>query len=1133
MTLLHSEDGTLSSQQVLGYEENGTSYRKASGFQESELLPLEDTDVQRPQQRHAFHNRQTSRNTDRTDGLDEVGFGAHIDKSVAAAGDHVSLDMFVVKSDLMKVVDIKVSLVETIQVFSLMDHDDACSVISPRASRARVFGIPGDQNEHTDQEYTSSSRRRLVDTYVCKIAKDYVPAQSEESHANGNHLKGYYEDYEDFRTAKSLSVYKIGMRIPETALTVSDRELLQVDYMFVIKFFFKGRMGAFLELPIEIVSQYNHNRISTISGAISCVSNSVQIALPPVPILVRRTESFLTDSNTTESSNTLQSKAVDPEAESCRDGRIDGIDSSCRTDSFIIQNCDEAISAARGSRTSLQKLVDSGTTANEPVMAPTGKETPLPRLSVSVASAKANIVQDSSTTVAKKTLPTTDGPSSDRVKHATSLDTGKKAPLHSWGTGSNSPKSAIEYKSSSAVAGRKEGQDIVSRSGLSKAESEACKSNVARITAALMGKELAATASSKNSVGLKKSSTLNSAVSSNGVPKIIVNSGRSKRGTTNSTSSNSTFNTFKSNSTLTSNSTRRSSLQDKDLSSPDDQAASVIKPAPFPNSKVSVSSVTSAGTSEVASPTLPLLFDLTSAALPSSPTVNVPAPIAIPVRVSTSGNSSGNTNSVGNNGQGIGTLTSAVTSPSSAVNGFKDTGASLQQQQLLYARRNRASSIQSTSASSNFSGSTDDSSSLDSSNDSRSTHNNNGLVAKIAKSLSSPLLRSRAGSASGGLTAMTSPNSSSTNLHSVSPQQQSTAFTLAATTLSALTLLSSVGQAAVASEGATCNRNMGAVGMAHSGTSNGSSQHQQYGRRLYQSSPSALQPLTSCLKKRRESAPAITVTTSLSTGLNGARKKVTFAKGTTPLSSPTASQVFFPETEYCPKTGQPYHHQFQQRQQFSSYGSSSPTPAFYSQQQGLLTPKGFNVAFTRAAAAALPAIGTSVITRTATQMVRSPKDTLPISATTVGAIMNGTQIADAELMMGGKSPSSATPRSRMYHPFDSHPSRLSPLEKQHLGFQIKTQSPMSASHTGLDSDQEQGRSARRGTDVEDEDDEEDDEDDDEDIEYEDEDDSEDDDERETDEQRIERRRQARAAWLAKYGDAFKQVYGAVPELPPI
>ena len=40
----------------------------------------------------------------------------------------------------------------------------------------------------------------------------------------------------------------------EMALTIQDRDLFKVDYMFVIKFFFKGLMGAFLELTIEIVS---------------------------------------------------------------------------------------------------------------------------------------------------------------------------------------------------------------------------------------------------------------------------------------------------------------------------------------------------------------------------------------------------------------------------------------------------------------------------------------------------------------------------------------------------------------------------------------------------------------------------------------------------------------------------------------------------------------------------------------------------------------------------------------------------------------------------------------------------------------------------------------------------------------
>jgi len=65
--------------------------------------------------------------------------------------------------------------------------------------------------------------------------------------------------------------------------------------MFVIKSFFKGRVGAFLERPIEIVWQYNHNRISTLSGAISCVSNSVQIALPPLPVLIEQRDGSSSD----------------------------------------------------------------------------------------------------------------------------------------------------------------------------------------------------------------------------------------------------------------------------------------------------------------------------------------------------------------------------------------------------------------------------------------------------------------------------------------------------------------------------------------------------------------------------------------------------------------------------------------------------------------------------------------------------------------------------------------------------------------------------------------------------------------------------------------------------------------------
>ncbi|KAF9578293.1 hypothetical protein BGW38_005992, partial [Lunasporangiospora selenospora] len=285
--------------------EHGTTTAKArpSRGSNGELLSahdqyrLQQQQQQRLEGARPHHARHVSRR-EHSDGLDEVGFGAHIDKSVAAAGDNVSLDMFVLKSDLMKVVDIKVSLVETLQIFSLLDEDDIENTWTLHAA-----------------QYNDMPRRKLLETHVVKIAKDYVPAHSEESHANDNHLKGYYEDYEDSRTTKTLSMYKLGMHIPETALTILDRELIKVEYVFVIKFFFKGRMGAFLELPIEIVSQYNHNRISTISGAISCVSNSVQIALPPVPILIKRSDS--TSSSETSTDITILGTAhLDPQRSS-------------------------------------------------------------------------------------------------------------------------------------------------------------------------------------------------------------------------------------------------------------------------------------------------------------------------------------------------------------------------------------------------------------------------------------------------------------------------------------------------------------------------------------------------------------------------------------------------------------------------------------------------------------------------------------------------------------------------------------------------------------------------------------------------------------------------------------------------
>lgn len=127
----------------------------------------------------------------------------------------------------------------------------------------------------------------------------------------------------------------------------------------------------------------------------------------------------------------------------------------------------------------------------------------------------------------------------------------------------------------------------------------------------------------------------------------------------------------------------------------------------------------------------------------------------------------------------------------------------------------------------------------------------------------------------------------------------------------------------------------------------------------------------------------------------------------------------------------------------------------------------------------------------------------------------------------------------MHHPFDSHPSRLSSLEKKHLDFQVHFQDLKSSSLRGRTA-ASKDLSSKSVTDNGNEYDEEEAEDDEEEgegegeeeEEYEEEED-EDEDDQETEEERIERKKQARIAWLAKYGDAFKQVYGAVPELPPL
>ncbi|KAF8932843.1 hypothetical protein BGZ58_006756 [Dissophora ornata] len=1161
MTRSYSATSALSPQKNFFHEESsavGHQHHRMERSQENNVM-ISAEDQYRQQQKQqqqqqqqsqpqSSRNRHAPRNTESMDGLDEVGFGAHIDKSVAAAGDNVTLDMFVVKSDLMKVVDIKVSLVETIQVFSLMDVEDACSVISPMTSRARVLVVDDKEEEeqHKGQQTSKSksdSRRRLVDTHVVKIAKDYVPAQSEESHANDNHLKGYYEDYEDFRTAKSLSMYKLGMRIPETALTIMDRELLKVEYMFVIKFFFKGRMGAFLELPIEIISQYNHNRISTISGAISCVSNSVQIALPPVPILVKRSEVIqsdlddvpVEDSNAFISPNTADKNAdFGPYAETeavadAADGgaEVDQEKESDKFQDFIIKNCEDAITAAEAASTERKVApVDQINMLSNPIpskiegLAASVKAAPVKDSTQEKAFTPKIGAHSSSLKVFERKPSASEAPSHEHVKRALSMNTGKRTPTTAQMT--HSP-----------VQGDEE-QAIVSSSRLSKAESEACKSNVARITAALMGKELAATNCGNGFADLKKKS---STESTSVVPKIVINNVHASRCTNiNSSSSLS--------------SSRRSS-QDKDFSQPGSLVSNSTKSTPSLGSNTTSPS---SNTTKVASPALPLLFDLTSAALPSTPPAHVPSPIVIPSPSKSSGSGSGSrSNAFKSNkvtvGSGNITTRPIVGSPSPITEGlsssrrFKDIDTPQQQQKLLHARQNTSLSTHSAGSGNSSSAINSDSRSDDDSShgsgDSKSSPNNNRLVAKIAKSLSSPLLRSRAGAGSaiaGGGGSSASPNGSITNLQSVSPQQQSTAFTLAATTLSALTLLSSVGQAAVNNEGNSNSNSLGHTNNTYGSSNSSGVQHQLHARRPSQPSPLSQRPLKSCLKKRRGSAPPIVVTTSsLSSGdhltsnvisalkapqSSGGRKKVTFAKGFTPLPSPTASQVFFPETEYGSKMSQ-------QQQHLSSYVSSYSSSVSELAFKGSLTATGVSAAFNRAAATASaspPSTGSS-----GSQSV-SAEDRSPVS--TQNSHDNAQDPSNGPMRI--KSPTSASPRARMHHPFDGHPSRLSPLEKRHLDFQIKVQVPLRGNCPEQERVQEQQQSVaeiREDADVEEEDEVEED---DEDMEYEEEDETdEDDDERETEEERIERRRQARVAWLAKYGDAFKQVYGAVPELPPI
>ncbi|KAF9111045.1 hypothetical protein BGX27_005480 [Mortierella sp. AM989] len=1087
MSRSHSASGSLGSQQFLNSEVNNV----IPMMTDSHMLSAEDQYRQQHQQQHsqrgASRSSRHNLNRENADGLDEVGFGAHIDKSVAAAGDQVALDMFVVKSDLMKVVDIKVSLVETIQIFSLLDHDGACALVSPIASRARVFEMNGEGVGSEIPQKTSASkcRRRLVDTHVVKIAKDYVPAQSEESHANDNHLKGYYEDYEDFRTAKSLSMYKLNMRIPENALTILDRELLKVEYMFVIKFFFKGRMGAFLEVPIEIVSQYNHNRISTISGAISCVSNSVQIALPPIPILSNRNDNNRSD--ITSNNQSLSESRASSDIDASGDG------SPGNTAGLNLEFFDEKDAVLTGCSKSVETMESE----------------------LEGSQGEANSVEDTLERFSRRSSSSEPkSPTEIFVNRRLSKDT--KTKLISVQQSALTRAEITEQAKAAKIAieeRKKEKDRIVATSRLSRRDSVEGESNVARLTAALLcnmdsevaTKELTRSKSNGNSA----TSSLRSralAFEGEGIPKIVTNCANPRRSSTTSTSSSSSFS----------------------------QRSPQFTESPLPITPLSAtqSTVSSMGKNSIVSPTLPLLFDLTSAALPSPSLSSAATPIITktPYESPTTSASS----SASDCSSETTTATTVLTCPSPVSknqNRFKDFDPTrqTQSQQFLHLRQTTSSTVGNSSSSSGSS---------TSSRDEEVSSHHNGFVAKIAKSLSSsPLLRSRAASGSG---ATSSPSGSTSNLATLA--QHSSAFTLAATTLSAFTLLPSIGQSASGSDGSSSSGNGGAHHHRHN-------HHRHHvTRRSSQQFLSPPQPLKSCLKRRCLSVPPNTLLsahpaetpTTITVATNTLKapqqpvqnkKKVTFAKGSTPQPSPTTSQIFVHDADQI--IAARINLQYPQSYALSgnlgaNYGQPSSGPIVYTGQQrsapivGNATASSHNHYNMTAAGA--------------------------IHQSTIGSGTTSAAVAAGAVM---RSPNSASPRSRLHHPFDGHPSRLSPLEKQRLDFRIKNQSPLRNGSNGVHAmqqhqqqQQQQQRviqaaqsKGQRDTEVNLEEEEEGrdyDEEDDEEMEYEDEDDEEEeDDERESEEERIERRRQVRVAWLAKYGDAFKQVYGAVPELPPI
>ncbi|KAI1303383.1 hypothetical protein EDD11_005411 [Mortierella claussenii] len=1124
------------------------SYPRLQGQQQQHFQSLPQQQQQRSS-RAQCNNHGGLHNKDHQsfDGLDEVGFGAHIDKSVAPAGDQVTLDMFVVKSNMMKVVDIKVSLVETAQIFALLeDHEKDC-----HSRTAVMLSCPGEEyrGEETHQNYskaqnstrrsppsssvpksrsTSMARRKLVDTHVVKIAKDYVSAQSEESHANDNHLKGYYEDYEDFRTAKSLSMYKLSMRIPENALTILDRELFKVEYMFVIKFFFKGRMGAFLELPVEIVSQYNHNRISTISGAISCVSNSVQIALPPVPILIKRSDGFVSDVASDEATVST------PGATKVAEGKMQRKDEGVVVDNIakaVDATCKGQGSASAGVAGHLDVIA-----SKETVTSPTA----FTRSAVEqLGLPKAAFVKDAQESGYR---PTT-GPRSSSLRTEKWSSERNELPVR-WSFITDTILDPVSENGSmgqrqqansphNPTTQTKEG--IRASLQISSVESEAYRSNAGQLTAEFMEEDGETVPSASLAMGKEIKNITAMAASgeiSNRGPSVL--HGESGAAAESIDAVPNTMISGDSN-----NSSDSSKKQAVKRMSSDSSSSSFIasSSASKPINISTLGSMYATTVIKSVSPSMSLLFGLTSAALPA-PLLAV----TIPRHATADAFASGNTN--GNYGKGGSSRTNNPITTAFISDGFLQH----QPRHLLPVHQTTPYLLRSPGES--------DSGSTNSSRDEvNGPQGSTGLAAKIAKSLSSPLLRSRniisGGGGFGGVpVTSSSPNGSSINLARSSAshsqqQQQSMAFALAATSLSTLTLLSSVGQAVIGESGVP--RTSAGPSAINNHRSDMRGMHMQYtGRSSHQAQMHySSQPLKSCLKERRGSAPVSIDTTLMAPSSQGhgrgQSKKVTFAKGSTPLPSPTSSQVLLTSLEYGLANRRRISQQMGGRGHELGHAPFSTASTFSSSPSLLTVPPQASTATLSGesldlAAANLDTVFAHAATANASSQVQNDKSQILIQD------RNNHIIRTSSIIAGGsspsvqqhsavsgtvmKSPNSASPQARMHHPFDDHPSRLSPLEKQHMDLQFKVQNPLRSvaiadlkgqnddgeEEDGIGDEKVEHKEGEEGADdVLDGDD----------------------DESETKEQRIERHRQARVAWLAKYGDAFKQVYGIVPELPPI